>query len=665
MPNAHAPIPDEPLPPSSAAVADRRMSRLVRLTGRHNKIEAYAFGFRQPVFQYELTVRAPEAVDFGPLDALMGKALLTAMPAAAAFSPVDLVERLMTWTTAVLQRARHPVLEPARILKQQSGTPAVFVVAQPSLHTTSTQEVVLNLISLLNKAGQAQPTADALASTVADSLSQLTRSIEKHGFTGFNTGHFVAAAAELGLPWRRVRGQLIQIGHGANARWLESSWTDRTPVIASGLARNKQAAAAVLRMNGLPVPDHHLAQTATQALRHADALGYPVVIKPVDRDGGEGVRAGLEDAIAVRAAFDEAMRLSERVLVEKHVSGRDYRLQVVDGEVQGVLERVPGGVVGNGLDTVHSLLERQNHERRTALDDRRHLHTMDLDDEALKLLAAQDLTRDSVPAAGQVVRLRSASNVASGGVPVELRLDQVHADNLRLAERAARVLRLDVAGVDLLAPDIGRSWLETGANICEVNAMPQMFTTMHKPMLRSLFKGGNGRIPVVIVVEAVRHELQVAGPIHQGLLRRGRVAGMARGGEMWVGIDRVATGLAGSLVGARMLLLDPAVQALVVALDGAQAPQASWPVDVCDVVVLHGAVPAVGGGSRWLNWLSLAQYLQPRLVLVNADHPSCRSNAIAIFGSSTTVQAVPWQSAQDLSAVAHRAVEALVGATAV
>lgn len=641
------------------------MLRLVRLTGRHNRIEGYAFGYRQPVFQYELAVQTPAGVDFGPLDVLMGNALETAMPAAvAASSPVDLVERLMAWTTAVLQRARHPVLEPARMLKQQSGTPAVFVVAQPCLHPNSAQEVVLNLVSLLNKAVQPQPAADGLASTVRNSLSELTRSVEKHGFTGFNTGHFVAAAAELGLPWRRLRGQLIQLGHGANARWLESSWTDRTPVIASGLARNKQAAAALLRMNGLPVPDHHLVESATQALRQADALGYPVVIKPVDRDGGEGVRAGLEDPAAVRAAFEEAMRLSKRVLVEKHVPGRDYRLQVVEGEVQGVLERVPGGVVGNGLDSIHSLLERQNHERRTALDDRRYLHAMDLDDEALKLLAAQDLARDSVPAAGQVVRLRSASNVASGGVPVELQLDQVHADNLRLAVRAARVLRLDVAGVDLLAPDIGRSWLETGANICEVNAMPQMFTTMHKPMLRSLFKGGNGRIPVVIVIEAVRPELQVAGPIHQWLLRRGQVAGMARGGEMWVGADRVATGLASSLVGARMLLLDPALQALVVAFDGEQAPQASWPVDVCDVLVLHAALPAASGRSPWLNWLSLAQYLKPRRVLVNADHPACQRSAAATFGPSTPVQAVPWRSEPDVPAIAHRAVEALIGATA-
>jgi cyanophycin synthetase len=379
----------------------------------------------------------------------------------------------------------------------------------PACTPAATQEVVLTLVGLLNKAGQAQPSQapDSPGDDGGGQPGAAGAPVSRGPASRASTpGHFVAAAAELGVPWRRLRGQLIQLGQGANARWLESSWTDRTPVISSGLARNKQAAATVLRMNGLPVPDHHLAATADEALQQARGLGYPIVVKPSDRDGGEGVRAGLEDEIAVRAAFEEALKLSKRVLIEKHVPGRDYRLQVVDGEVHGVLERVPGGVVGNGVDTVKALLERQNHERRTALDDRRYLYAMDLDDEARKLLARQGLDADSVPAAGQAVRLRSASNVASGGVPVELPLDRVHRDNLQLAVRAARVLRLDVAGIDLLAPDIGCSWLETGANICEVNAMPQMFTTMHKPMLRSLFKGGSGRIPVVIVIEAARPE---------------------------------------------------------------------------------------------------------------------------------------------------------------
>jgi cyanophycin synthetase len=583
-----------PTPAGPALPAVRLTPRLVRLSGPHNRIEGYAYGFRQPVFQYELAVQAAATVGLASLDTMLGTALDVAVPASPAASSSDLVERLLSWTTAVLQRARHPVLEPARVLKQLPGPPAVFVVAQPCLHPAATHEVVQTLVGLLNRAAQPSQAPDSLVTTVTDSLVQLARHIEKAGFKGFNTGHFLAAAAELGVPWRRLRGQLVQLGQGANARWLESSWTDRTSAIGSGLARNKQAGAALLRINGLPVPDHHLVETADEALRQAQALGYPVVVKPVDRDGGEGVRAGLEDAAAVRAAFDEALKLSARVLVEKHVPGRDYRLQVVDGEVQGVLERVPGGVVGNGRDSVRVLLEQQNHDRLTALDDRRYLYAMDFDDEAVKLLSAQGLTGDSVPSAGQAVRLRSASNVASGGVPVELTLDQVHGDNLRLAVRAARVLRLDVAGIDLLAPDIGRSWLETGANICEVNAMPQMFTTMHKPMLRSLFKGGNGRIPVVLVIDAARPDLAVAGPIHQQLLRRGRVAGLARGSEMWVGAHTVATGLAGSLVGARMLVLDPAVQALVVALSGDQAPSGGWPVDACDLLVVHGAAPAAG-----------------------------------------------------------------------
>lgn len=652
-----------PPPPARARAASRAARARVRLSDGHTRIDGYAYGYRQPVLQYELLVDVVDAADLGPLDALMAAALDLPVPAAGAPLASGVVERLMAWTTALLQRSRHAVLEPPRVLRQHAGPPLGFVVAQPCLHHGATRHVVAALVGLLDQVLRLSVTPERLASSVNDGVPQLIRSAELAGFDGFNTGHFVKAAFELGVPWRRLRGQLIQLGQGANARWLESSWTDRTPVISSGLARNKQAAATVLRLNGLPVPDHHLAATADEALQQARDLGYPIVVKPFDRDGGEGVRAGLEDEAAVRVAFEEALKLSKRVLIEKHVPGRDYRLQVVDGEVQGVLERVPGGVVGNGVDTVTALLERQNHERRTALDDRRYLYAMDLDDEARKLLARQGLDADSVPAAGQAVRLRSASNVASGGVPVELPLDRVHRDNLLLAARAARVLRLDVAGIDLLAPDIGRSWLETGANICEVNAMPQMFTTMHKPMLRSLFKGGSGRIPVVIVIESASPDLQVAGTIHRQLLQHGLVAGLARGSEMQVGEDTVATGLAGSLAGARMLVLDPAVQALVVALGSEQAVNGGWPVDRCDVLVLHGAAPDPGRRPPWLNWLALAKHLQPRQVLVSADSPACRRDAEAVFGPSARVLALPWQSQQHLADVADQAVETLTGAS--
>ena len=224
-----------------------------------------------------------------------------------------------------------------------------------------------------------------------------------------------------------------------------------------------------------------------------------------------------------------------QILVEKHVQGRDYRIQVVNCEVHGVLERVPGGVRGNGEDSVRTLLERQNHERETAEDDRRYLHTMLFDEEAKELLVDQHLDWNSVPAHGRFVRLRGACNVASGGVPLPVPLHKVHPDNLSLVLRAARVLRLDVAGVDLLIPDIEHSWLESGASICEVNAQPQMFSTLHKPMLASMFKGGNGRIPVVIIVESEFTTDNIGFSIQRECLARGIHAALVSGKEVWIG----------------------------------------------------------------------------------------------------------------------------------
>ena len=186
----------------------------------------------------------------------------------------------------------------------------------------------------------------------------------------------------------------------------------------------------MLRLVGLPVPPHYFARSEDEAVQCAERLGYPVVVKPADLDGGKGVKANLRNPPSVRKAFALAASLSRQVLVEKHVAGRDYRIQVVNGVVHGVLERVPGGVTGNGIDNVQLLLDKQNHERSIALDDRRFLHQMELDEEAEEELSAQGMTRDSVPVSGQFVRLRGASNVASGGVPVPVPVEKVHPDNL-------------------------------------------------------------------------------------------------------------------------------------------------------------------------------------------------------------------------------------------
>ena len=434
----------------------------VQLLGRPRIFDGYALGFRQPMLRYAVRVIASDPSPLAELGRLLGGELGTVSSSEEFPGQWGLPKWLVRWTRAILEKAVHPIFEDGRPQPAGKEHPDQFLIDQPCLNHSAALRVVVFLIKTLNRVfmGRGVPVTDIVKEQVLSELRSLLTGLAPSGLAGFNTLHFLSAAHELGVPWTHLQGNVFQLGMGAKARWIDSSFTDVTPVISVGLARNKLQTASMLHLVGLPVPPHYFARSEDEAVQCAERLGYPVVVKPADLDGGKGVKANLRNPPSVRKAFSLAASLSRQVLVEKHVAGRDYRIQVVNGVVHGVLERVPGGVTGNGIDNVQLLLDKQNHERSIALDDRRFLHRMELDEEAEEELSAQRMARDSVPVSGQAVRLRGASNVTSGGVPVPVPVEEVHPDNLDLAIRAARALRLDVAGVDLLIPDIGYSWFE-------------------------------------------------------------------------------------------------------------------------------------------------------------------------------------------------------------
>ena len=536
------------------------------------------------------------------------------------------------------------VIQPARASAVQRAHATLHVIQQPCLqHGAATRTINFVMRSINQFGGDAQA-ADGRKSVAFD-LERLLKGLEHSGLHGFNPAWFLAAADDLNVPWAHVRGDLFLFGWGTKGRWLQSSFTDQTSTIGVNLARNKLDGAAVLRANGIPVPEHVAAYTEQEAVRAAEQIGYPVVVKPADLDGGRGVSVNLRTGVAVREAYASAAALSKKILVEKHFDGRDFRLQVVNGVVHGVLERVPGGVTGNGVDSVRALLEQQNAERKHATDERRFLHQMTPDKEALGFLVEQDLDWDSIPGANRFVRLRSASNVTSGGVPTPVSMDQVHPDNLSLAIRAARALRLDVAGVDVLIPDIGRSWLDCGACICEVNAQPQMFTTMHKPMLASLLGGEDGRIPVAIVVSAESVRDGVGCALHRDLLAKGVHAGLVHGTHVQVGTQIVCNNAGGAFEGARMLCNDPTVEAMVICVSEHGIPSRGWPVDRCDVLVLGNRSPLAAHPSSSRNdgsvWLGYAAHLSPGRVIVDESDALLLATARAVFGAASTVEGAP------------------------
>ncbi len=614
----------------------------LELTGRPYAFQGYVYGFHQPTLRYKLHHEVVKVSNLSEIDFFFLKELGVVCDFDMPDEDDPILMRLMHWPSALLNQANHPVFEPASLLKRQGKDSDHCLILQPCRDHVAALSAVLFVIKLLKLALQESVPGEGLKE-VKKSFRSFQESLAVTGLQGFNQKLFLHAAFELGIQWFFLRGNLFLLGVGRNARWLDSSFTDVTPVISSDLVRHKPSAALILNISGIPVVQPFLVKSKEEAMQKAEELGYPVVIKPANLDGGKGVKVNLRTAQSVGQAFLAASTLSKQILLEKHVPGRDYRIHVVNGKIHGVLERVPGGVIGNGEDSVRILLERQNQERETAEDDRRYLHSIVFDEEAKEQLADQHLDWNSVPAHGRFVRLRGACNVASGGVPLPLPLYKVHPDNLSLALRVARVLRLDVAGVDLLIPDIAHSWLETGAFVCEVNAQPQMFSTLHKPMLVSMFKGGNGRIPVAIIIDAEFSMENIGFSIHRECLARGINAGLVSGKEVWIGEQCVNQSCSGAFNGARMLSLDPTVEAMILHVTENQVMKQGWPVEWCDLLLVgRGSPELLNPAYSPIEWLSFAKTLCPRIVIMEDGNPELYSHASSLFKSQSLLGVPGW-----------------------
>jgi len=551
----------------------------------------YVQGLRQPVVLAGAVLDATQLADdlAGRLQAVLLPHLPALTTAQAALrhlqtEPVqestDAAQLMLDMLGALVARLHEasglPVMERARCLSKPGAK--VAVLAFPTL---SAQAVVLALRWLVPLACTLaqSPAQGSLLPAQEASLQDLLAQLERLAPVGQNNRHFLRAAHQLRIPCQALPGGVWQFGWGRRARLLLSAISDDTGTIGVGWARDKVATSALLRMAGLPVPAHQIARSAEEASQIADALGFPVVVKPAELDQGIGVEAGLQTPDEVRRAYERAAKLSPKTLVEKHIDGKDYRLMVFQDRLIWANERLPAAVTGDGQSSVLDLVELANRDPRRGAQKWSQMSPITLNDEAHELLAAAGLSPASVPAQGLWVRLRRAANVSSGGTPVAC-FEQVHPDNAQLAVHAARLLRLDMAGVDLLLPDIAVSWRESGGAICEVNAQPQMGQTsphLHGQILSGLVQG-DGRVPACLVLSPDGGAL--AQQLTQGLQQEGLAAMPATD----------ASALPGCW-------LDPACGAVVLVGDGARVRRSGLPADrfdvlVLDETVLHSDTPA-------------------------------------------------------------------------
>ncbi|HXO27851.1 MAG TPA: cyanophycin synthetase [Thermoanaerobaculia bacterium] len=406
----------------------------------------------------------------------------------------------------------------------------------------------------------------------------LVRLAQRRAF-GPSTGALVRAAEERDIPWIRLNDRsLVQLGHGKFQRRIQATITSETRHTAVEIASDKRLTNQILADLGLPVPrqvrvyDADEAVDAVEAGEAAGGLGYPVVVKPLDGNHGKGVSIGLRTAEQVRTAFEEAAEYSSTVIVETFQEGNDYRLLVVNGRLLAVAQRLPGHVIGDGRHTLAELVEIVNQDPRRGVGHEKVLTRLELDDQALRLIADAGLTPESVPAEGEVFYLRSTGNLSTGGTSID-KTDAIHYDNRIMAERGVRALGLDVGGVDFIAPDISRSYKEAGGAIVEINAAPgfRMHTAPTEgtprdvagPVIDMLFPQGTPyRIPIAAIT-GTNGKTTTTRMVGHILKLSGHTVGMATSDGVY--IDGVLT-VKGDMTGpwaSHLVLRDPTVDAAV------------------------------------------------------------------------------------------------------
>jgi cyanophycin synthetase len=289
---------------------------------------------------------------------------------------------------------------------------------------------------------------------------------------GPSTAALVSAARKRAIPCMRLNGNsLIRLGYGRFQKRIKATLTSETRQIAVDLASDKEETNKILRDAGLPVPRQRKVYRARDAVRSAADIGYPVVIKPLDCNHGQGVSSRLTTPKQVELAFDRAREYSEGVLVESYIPGSDYRMLVVNNRLLAAAARIPAHVVGDGIHTIGELVEKVNADPRRGVGHENVLTLVVLDDVAEGLLADKGYSAATVPEAGEIVYLSATANLSTGGTSIDV-TDSVHPDNREMAVRAIRAIGLDVGGVDFISTDISASYRETGGAICEVNACP-------------------------------------------------------------------------------------------------------------------------------------------------------------------------------------------------
>ena len=339
---------------------------------------------------------------------------------------------------------------------------------------------------------------------------QTMRELREQVRLGPSTGSIVEEAQKRGIPWIRLnKYSLCQLGYGANQKRIQATVTSETSNIGVDLAGDKEDTKYLLEQAEVPVPRGEIIRREGSLEQTCKYVGFPLVIKPINGNHGRGITVNIQNYEDALEAFHQAQKVSAAVIVEKYITGEDFRLLVINNVLVAAAKRTAAHVVGDGKSTLQQLVDITNADPRRGYGHEKVLTQISLNELTLTLIKNQGLSLDSVIPKGEIVVLKDTANLSTGGTSEDV-TDMVHPSNIAMAERISRIIDLDICGIDIMTTDISLPLSETNCAVLEVNAGPGF--RMHlapstgiprnvaSHVIDKLFPpGSNARIPIIAI----------------------------------------------------------------------------------------------------------------------------------------------------------------------
>ena len=478
--------------------------------------------------------------------------------------------------------------------------------------------------------------AEGMPYALEDDIQKL-REIRENTRLGPSTGCIVEEAAKRGIPYIRLNKQsLVQLGYGIHQKRIRATIASTTSNIAVDIACDKEETKLLLEAAEIPVPRGTVVRTP-EGLREAiKKFGYPLVIKPIDGNHGKGNTTNINDDEQALKAFEAAKLYSRSVIVEKYITGFDFRALVVNYKFICAALRTPASVIGDGVHTIQWLIDETNKDARRGFGHEKVLTQITVDDFTWKMLNDLGYTLETIPAAEELVLLKPTANLSTGGTSEDV-TDEVHPANVFMFERIARIIGLDICGIDIMVQDLRSPVNEIGGAILEVNAAPGF--RMHiepakglprnaaEPVIDMLFpKGSSGRIPIIAITGTNGKTTTTRLTAHIAK-SAGKKVGYTTSDGVYIQNQLMMKGDCTGPVSAQFVLKDPTVDFAVLECARGGILKAGLAFQNCDVaVVTNVAADHIGlGGINSVEQMAKVKAVVPETVfphgyaILNAD----------------------------------------------